>query len=494
MYIHSSQTMRAAEQALFDSGAISSDALMDAAITACVTTLRRDAQFHHAPARFSQVIVYAGKGKNAGDAIGIARELGYTRITLRCAAPPAAMAPETRRQIELAAPGCIQITEAPPTLVTGESALLLDGLLGSGARGPLSPAYAALVQEMNTLRQQHPRCLTLAVDIPTGLPIEPPAPTAPAVVQADATLAIGCVKPNMLTDGAENYTGRLICIPLPQVPLPPSAACVADEGLLARLPRRDYSCFKNRAGRVRIVAGSPGYTGAAVMCAEAALAAGAGLVELYCQPNIYPILATRVAAEVMVRPVGSYAEVSSQGADALLIGPGLGQPAPDQAQALRRLAEQATCPIVLDADGLNLAAAGGWQLPPHSILTPHPGEMRRLHPAAGTMSRAEQATTYVHSNPCILVLKGARTITTDGHACIYNSTGGPHMANGGQGDVLAGTIAGFAAQGVPPLQAAALGAYCCGRAADMARAAAGYPLSIRATQLLPYLTAGEFPC
>lgn len=482
-------TMRRAEEDLFASGAMSSEALMQAAVEAAAQLLRRDADFYLAARRFAQVVVYAGKGKNAGDAIGIARRLGFERVILRCAVPPQQMAQETRRMLAELPQESLSIADHTPCLSAG-GALLIDGLLGSGARGPLRPEYAALVQEMNTLRRTNPCCATLAVDIPTGLNADTGLPHTPTV-QADATLAIGCVKPGMLADGAEDYVGRLLCVPLPQVALPESRARVLDDTTLAYLPRRAYSCFKNRAGRVRIIAGSPGYIGAAQMCAEAALYAGAGLVELYCHHEVYPALSTRLAPEVMVRPVQHYGKVPAEGANALLIGPGLGSAArlaPADTAALRLLVEQPPCPLVLDADGLNLAAAQAWRISRRCILTPHPGEMRRLYPAAAELPRATCAARYVAEHPCTLLLKGARSIITDGAATYYNSTGGPHMAGGGQGDVLAGAIAAFAAQGLTPLQAAALGAYACGRAADWARAAGGYPQNVCASSLFRWLT------
>ena len=487
MKIHPCALLRQAEQAAIDSGAMSSDELMDAAIESCHTLLAQDPVFCDAVARFKRVIVYAGKGKNAGDALGLAHRLGFTDIRLRSAVPTHEMAAETRRQLAAIPPEHLQIESESPE--NAEGALLIDGLLGSGVRGTLRPEYALLVEEMNTLRNSNPRTLTLALDIPTGLPADG-GELSTLAVQADATLALGCVKPGMLADGAENFVGRLLCVPLPScVALPASAACTLGEDTLSWLPRRDFSCFKNRAGRVRIIAGSVGYTGAAQMCAEAALAAGAGLVELHCLPAVYSILAARVAAEVMVHPVASYTEVPKEGADALLIGPGLGIPSEADCRALQQLVETAPCPLVLDADGLNLAAAHDWQIPHHAILTPHPGEMRRLFPAAAELSCAETATAFVKAHPCTLLLKGARSIITNGSATYYNTTGGPWMANGGQGDVLSGVIAALAAQGVLPVRAAALGAWLCGRAATAAYAAAGFPRAIRATQLLPHLTA-----
>lgn len=488
MKIHPGAVMRQAEQELISRGAASSDSLMDSAIAECCALLNRDPQYKGVVRRMSAALIYAGKGKNAGDAIGLARELGFERILLRRAEPHTPFAPETQRQIQLTQ----QLTEcpaAPPLPAAAEGYLIIDGLLGSGARGELTQAYAELVEEANTLRAATPYSLTLAVDMPTGLQA-----TGGEAVRADATLSIGCVKPELLADGAEDYVGRLLCVPLPGAELPASTTHALDDEALNWLPRRPPSCYKNRAGRVCIIAGSPGYTGAAQMCAEAALAAGAGLVELYCLPQIYPTLAARVVPEVMVRPIASYAEVDATHASALLIGPGLGSPTgAEDLHALKALVEQPPCPLVLDADGLNLTAAQGWSISPKAILTPHPGEMRRLYPESAGLPRAECAIRFVNKYHCTLLLKGARTIIANTSSLFYNTTGGSYMANGGQGDVLSGVIAALAAQGLPGLKAAALGAYLCGRAATAAHAAAGFPLAVSATRLLPHLTALNFP-
>ena len=471
MKICSAQSIREAEQGLFAAGAVKSPELMNAVVerlwqACCREPLLRD----FAPA---QVVVYAGGGNNAGDAIGLAARWGCP-VVLRCAGGLSADAAAQLSGRELR-------TEAQPM----ERTLIIDGLLGSGAVGALRPVYAALVRELNELRATSPRSLTLAIDIPTGLDAATGAHDAD-VVLADVTAAIGCVKPGMLADGAEDAVGRLLCIPLPEVGEIPAAdtARVADAAeLCPALPRRAYSCFKNRAGRVAIVAGSVGMAGAAQMCAEAAVAAGAGLVVLYCLPPVYPVLAARVAPEVMVRPVGSYADIHEPEAQALVIGPGLGEVQPVAAESLRRLAAEFAGTVVLDADGLNTAAANRWQPQPNWVLTPHPGEMRRLDPRPAT-PRREVVARYLEQHDCTLLLKGARTIIADREQVLYNTTGGSYMANGGQGDVLAGTIGALAAQGLPPFRAAALGAYVCGLAAERAWAAAGYPPAVRATQVI----------
>ena len=485
MKIATCAAVRAAEHAAFESGAIRSLELMDAVVENMWQAVQSAPELQFSP---SQVVIYAGKGNNAGDAIGLAARFTCPLI-LRTACVADELSPDTRAQLARI-PGT-RISTAPPAPLP--HTLIVDGLLGSGASGPLRPPYGELVQEMNTLRAAAPHSILLAIDVPTGLHADTGEAQSPTVL-ADVSCPIGCVKPGMLADGAEDYVGRLLPIPLPGISIPAAdtatVLCPHTDGL--RLPRRAYSCFKNRAGRVNIVAGSVGYLGAAQMCAEAALAAGAGLVALYCLPDAYPLLATRVAPEIMVHPVHSYAEVPSTGAEAWLIGPGLGAPPAADRLALQQLILRAEGALVLDADALNLAAKLGWSLPPHAILTPHPGEMKRLlatyAPGCTATTRRAIAHSFVAACPCTLLLKGARTFITDGtHSC-YNSTGGPYMACGGQGDALAGVIAALAAQGLEPYQAAATGAYTCGLAATTAWRALDCPPSVRPTQLLPFVS------
>jgi len=491
MEIIPSGVIRQAEQKLFSSGGMSSSELMDRVVQRLAEQWESKGTGLGCQGAWSPaaVILYLGKGNNAGDAAGLAARLGlpiYVRQpTGSC------LADDTLAYLERAK------TRVPVYDVKDEGSLprevavlIIDGLLGSGARGVLRPAYAELVREMNALRTANARSLLLSIDIPTGLDPDSGG-VGNVAVQADVTAVIGCVKPGMLVDGAEDYVGRLLCIPLPEVDLScssPDVPRVTDEKLVcAWTPRRAYSCFKNRAGRVNIVAGSVGYIGAAQLCAEAAVAAGAGLVALYCKRDTYPILAARVTPEVMVRPVDSYTEVPADGAEALVIGPGLGTPPASEIPALQQLVRSVRGTLILDADGLNLAAAHGWELPGNAILTPHPGEMRRLFPAAAGLSRTECARRFVAEHPCTLLLKGARTIITNGAETYYNSTGGPYMANGGQGDTLSGVIAALTAQGIPPLHAAAAAAYRCGQAAAYLHACSEHSPAVPASSLISAL-------
>lgn len=476
-------TVRAAEQRAFAAGETTPEDLTAAVVRQLVATLREHT------AGYRTAVVYAGKGGNARDAVGLAAAVA-DRVLLR-----AASGADTAALIALAKSfsGDCDIQVLADPLEDGDGLLLIDGLLGSGAVGALRPEYAAMAEEMNALRALGEHSLLLAVDIPSGLNGDTGEADVRAV-RADVSCPIGCVKPGMLADGAEDYVGRLLPVALPGIALVPATEdCVlsAAEGIV-HLPRRAASCFKNRAGRVAIVAGSVGMLGAAQLCAEAALHAGAGLVVLYCRADAYPLLAARVAPEVMVRPVASYADIAEPDAQALVIGPGLGRVEGAEAAALHALAHSFAGTVVLDADGLNLAAAQQWTFTPNMILTPHPGEMRRLDPRPAA-PRRETVRRFLAEHDVTLLLKGARTLIADRRTCYYNSTGGPYMANGGQGDVLSGVIGALAAQGCPPLQAAAAGAYRCGLAAERAylralREGAVFPAVVTAGQVIAALS------
>lgn len=457
MMIAPCATVRAAEQRAFAAGITTPEALT-AAVVGCMERVLRPRL-----APVTTAVVYAGKGGNARDAVGLGARLA-PRVVLRCV--PAADAAALRTLAERFGAAVVEPAQEAPEPEDG--LLIIDGLLGSGAAGALRPEYAALTAEMNALREYGDGVQLVAADIPTGLNADTGEADA-ATVRADITCPIGCVKPGLLADGAEDFTGALLPAALPGIELTPSTddGVLSAEEAIVHLPRRAYSCFKNRAGRVAVVAGSVGMLGAAQLCAEAALRAGAGLVVLYCHTDIYPLLAVRTAPEIMVRPVASYADIDEPQAQALIIGPGLGCPNAAEAEALHRLAHSFAGTVVLDADGLNLAAAQGWAFSSNMILTPHPGEMRRLDPRP-PVSRRETVRRFLERHDVTLLLKGARTLIADRRAAWYNSTGGPFMANGGQGDVLAGVIGAFAAQACPPLQAAAMGAYRCGMAAQEA--------------------------
>ena len=255
----------------------------------------------------------------------------------------------------------------------------------------------------------------------------------------------------------------------------------------ALAPRPPQS-HKGTFGRVLIAAGSARYRGAAALCCEGALRAGAGIVTL---ASVEPVLALTLARtpECTLLPCtpDEAAGISAQNLPALLetlaactalvLGPGLGS----AAEAIGAgLLEAARCPVVLDADGLNAAASGAFSLKTGGgplILTPHPGEMARLcglTPAQVNADRPALAARMAREWGCILVLKGHTTLVAAPDGVLWaNTTGNPGLARGGSGDVLAGMIGGLCAAGLPALEAAKCGVWLHGAAADRAAARLG---------------------
>ena len=249
------------------------------------------------------------------------------------------------------------------------------------------------------------------------------------------------------------------------------------EQILNILPDRAVDGHKGDFGKVLLLCGSRGYTGAAYLAAMGALRSGSGLVFLGVPESIYAIEAVKLN-EAIVFPLPDVDGKLSAAAipeilerlpklDAVLIGPGLGQ-SEGVFTAVKTVLEKAGCPVVLDADGINVMAAHkdilrGRTNP--TILTPHAGEFARLGGRAG--DRQNAAEDMARDLGCIMLLKGHNTVITDGTETYINPTGNPGMAVGGSGDVLSGIIVSLLGQGIAPLEAAAIGAWLHGAAGDL---------------------------
>ena len=256
------------------------------------------------------------------------------------------------------------------------------------------------------------------------------------------------------------------------------------EEVLNILPDRDPFAHKSKFGKILLLCGSEGFTGAAALAAMGALRSGAGLVFLGVPRSIYTIAAVKLT-EAIVFPLPDEDGKLSRAAlpeilgrlpkmDAVLLGPGLGQ-SQGVSEIVRAVLVQADCPVVLDADGINVMAKHmdilrGRQAP--TILTPHDGEFARLGGVLGE-DRVAAAEQMAKDLGCIMLLKGHRTTITDGSTTYINQTGNPGMAVGGSGDVLAGIIVSLLGQGIAPLEAAACGAWLHGVAGDRCAAEMG---------------------
>jgi len=496
--ILTSGEMRGAENAAFTRG-VAVEALMD---KAGAGVARAVTQFFRKPGR---CIVFAGKGNNAGDALVAAeclRQLGW-RIEVRLAFEQGDCSELMRKKLEGllrrppeilgmtsgraggADPGVILVDlwaaagdqlftaqeaiEAEAYLGTGPPLIILDGLLGLGANPPLRDPIRAACRAINQLRTNR-GAYVFAVDLPTGLDGDSGKTDRDCVV-ADFTVTIGFAKPGLLADDAVNFVGRLELVHLDELRSPEKKAkeiIAAPPALSELLPRRKFGTYKNQCGRIGVVAGSRGFIGAALMTSTGALRAGAGLVEVFVPEEIYEIVAGAAAMESMVKPLQSYRDLLKQKPDVWAVGPGLGT---SHAAEILELIEKAKQPMVVDADALNILAENTSTLKRckgKRLLTPHPGEMKRLAPDEKE-TRAKTAIRFSHRFPVTLLLKGSRTIVAERDRPLsYNTTGNPGMATGGMGDILTGVCAGLIGQGLSPYDSARLGAWLCGRAAEMA--------------------------
>jgi NAD(P)H-hydrate epimerase len=458
--IVSAAEMRAAEEAAFARG-VAVEALMDAAGSGVAQAVQ---QFFP---KAGLCIVYAGKGHNGGDALVAAEQLqreGW-KVEARLPFPESDCSELTRKK--LAALRNAPVTPASAHQSVGRT-IILDGLLGVGTKSFLREPIRATAREINRVRVER-RAFVFAVDLPTGFDSDT-GEIDPDSVVADFTVTIGFAKHGLIADAAVDFAGRIIVFPLPDLEVggARNEMMATTQALAGIVPRRKFGSYKNQFGRIGVVAGSKGFIGAALMTASGALRSGAGLVELFVPEDVYEIVASAARPEVMVKATRGYRDLPDERIDVWAVGPGLGNA---NAARIRDLIGRVERPMVVDADGLNILAEEIEVLQRcrgPRLLTPHPGEMERLV-APGKMARAGLARSFCEHFPVTLLLKGSRTVVAQRDLPLsFNSTGNPGMATGGMGDVLTGVCAGLVGQGLSLYDAARVGAWLCGRAAEIA--------------------------
>ena len=421
-----------------------------------------------------RVAVFCGPGNNGGDGVACARllmERGGCQVRAFFVGDRSRMTPDERAMEEklTAAGGCLEdFTVDMTSRETLEAAMdyeqqkilawlstcdcMVDALFGIGLKRPVEGVFRTAVLQM-----QKQRCPVVACDIPSGVNADTGEVLGEAV-QASVTVTFTRGKPGLYMGAGAGCAGevRIVDIGIPweaESRLFRNAPCL--EVVFqpdSCLPRRPRNAHKGEFGKLFLLAGSEGYTGAPVLAARAALRSGAGLVYLGVPREIYPIVAVK-CDEAMPFPLpkeyGGILE-RARSCDIALIGPGLGR-APETQELVLRLLAGLDCPVVLDADGINALAGhidvlDKRQAP--TVLTPHEGEFGRLTGCAlPVRDRLSAAREFARDHRCVLVLKGQGTVTAapDGSAWI-NATGNPGMAKGGSGDVLAGMIAGLLGQ------------------------------------------------
>lgn len=448
------------------------------------------------------ILILCGRGNNGGDGLVTGRLLarhGYASTAILLA-DPEELSPDAAVQYEryLAAGGEVFIATEPGDLIaclgvelrcaSREAPLILDALLGTGSRGAPRGVIGAAVTEINRLRYERGAGV-LAVDMPTGIDADTGEVAGEAVL-ADVTATMAFPKVGFFFHPAREYVGdlRVVDIGIPasveeDVGLP--LALMTPDEAYALLPARAADAHKGDVGRVMIIGGSPGLTGAPVLAAQAALRTGAGLVTVAVPCGLNAILEAKLTEAMTLpcpeTPEGSLAPAAEAvilqagtRCDVWALGPGFGR-GESARKLVRSLIGSLPGPMVIDADALHALAEGNWWRPegcPPPVLTPHPGEMARLLEAEEIEPSDPPwilAPRYAAAKGCILVLKGAPTVTAapDGEVWI-NPTGNPGMATGGSGDALTGVIAALLGQGLTPFDAARLGVFLHGLAGDLA--------------------------
>ena len=443
------------------------------------------------PDRAGPAAVVAGRGNNGGDGFVVARYLANAGrpVAVFLLGRKDQVTGDARVNLEIAARLGIEIVEIlgeddlnPLLHRLARSGFIVDALLGTGLNAEVRGLMHTLMEKINALRVP-----VLAVDLPSGLSADTGRPLDIAV-QAQVTVTFGRPKLGQILAPGRDYVGRLWLV---DIGIPPALVQelpleLADPADLRRsLPARLFASHKGTYGHLLILAGSAGKTGAAALAAEGALRAGAGLVTLGVAASLNDVLEVKVT-EAMTLPLpeaeGSRAlgrgalqpilEFLGDKITALALGPGLGT-VPETRELVQSLVRRLRLPMVIDADGLN-ALAG--ELPclkeaaGPRIITPHPGEMARLLGATAKEVQADRlgvARRTAQGHGVWVVLKGAQTVVADPEGRIsVNPSGNATLASGGTGDVLTGLIGGFLAQGLSPWDAARLGVYLHGLAAD----------------------------
>jgi len=495
MDVLSVEEMVAREKQAFATG-VTAAALMEAAGEAMA------ARIAGLYPRTKHFLVLVGKGNNGGDGLVVARHLADAQKEVQVVLT----APEDKLG-ELPVAQLAKLRKAFPHLsVTPwtndldfphSDGVAIDALLGVQAKGALRGNLADVVAKLNAAREKR-FFRTVALDLPTGVAAfeegAKPQHRDDAVV-ADVTLAVGFAKDVLVRENLSGWVGRLEVVAWSNEPVQsaPRQVLLAHE-LSGLLPRRNALSYKGDFGKLVIVAGSPGFTGAPVLCAQAAQAMGAGLLSVITHANAASIVAAAAPHEAMASGWDKLDETPKvvANASAIVIGPGLG--ASDDTRKMLHAVLAVGCPVLIDADGLNVLAKNIDLLKAAKgpiLLTPHVGEMTRL--TGHKFSQAERETVarnFVEKHHVTLVLKGTRTLVTEpGKSFFVNTTGNPGLSTGGSGDTLSGILGALLAQGLSPLDAARLGVWLHGHAADLVLTERGCEEGLTPTMLSAHLDA-----
>jgi len=484
-----------------------------------------------------QVLILVGPGNNGGDGLVAGARLAERGmlVTAYLVRPRPAPDPHAATLQEIGGRVLGAQDEADGILerLAASSDVLIDAVLGTGFALPMrSDLAAVLLRARRAIERRHPRPLCIAVDCPSGLACDT-GEVADATIAADVTITLAAAKPGLLRFPGAGYAGEIV---VGDIGLNPDLKELAEvqmemaepKTVRGWLPHRPADAHKGTFGTAVIAGGSVNYPGAVGLAGAGAYRVGTGLVCLAVPGAIYSLLVSLLPEAtwlILPQEMGVIAEGGAEvlrtravDAQALLVGPGFGREEtsrkflgkllqPAESAGRGRIGfvhgeaephtDAAPLPqLVFDADGLRLLAQlDGWpaRLPAGTILTPHPGEMAALtglETATIQSNREGVARDWSLQWGHVVVLKGAHTVVAapDGRAWVLPFATAA-LAKAGTGDVLAGAIVGFCAQGVPAAEASALAAYVHGRAGVLAAQAAGSTAGVLAGDVARHLPA-----
>ena len=494
MRVLNTQQMREADRQTIDEVGIPSVVLMENAGRQAVAAM--EAAFDDLST--SKVGVICGRGNNGGDGFVVARTLAQRGIEAMVflLGSVAEIRGDARTNLEILGHiglTVLEITNAQEwelhSTELSECELIVDAILGTGFHGQLSGLMETVVADLNGLGVP-----IVAIDLPTGVSADSHE-VAGEAIEASMTVTLAAPKLPLVLPPADAYGGDLV---IADIGIPASVLDELDgpwielltrERMRELVPTRAADSHKGDFGRVLVVAGSLGRTGAAHLAALGALRSGAGLVTIATPKSCVPVVAAMMpeymteALEETATGAIDFAAVDrvlDMKADVIAMGPGLGQD-PSTAAFIQAIVERSGVPIVLDADGLNAFGGDPDRLVGREsvdlIITPHPGEMARLLGMSIEdlqANRLDHAREFAAAHKLHVVLKGHRTIVAgpEGRAFV-NLTGNAGMATGGTGDLLTGMIAAWFAQLLDPEAACKLAVYLHGTAGDLADADEG---------------------
>ena len=416
------------------------------------------------------ITVVCGAGNNAGDGYvvaGLAKDAGLT-VEILQVGDPDKLKGDALDAARFAADRLGAVARSRrPWRPRGD--VVVDALLGTGVRGAVRGDFVDAIRAINGARKP-----VLAVDVPSGIDADSGGLLTPDPVRADVTVTFVAAKLGLMTGDAVDYVGEVVLddLGVPCAVFDRPGVAVLNGGGIDALNRR-RGAHKGDSGRLLIVGGETDMGGAVALAGEAAMRTGVGLVSVATrEENRAAILARR--PELMVRAAGSSQDIVdlAERASAIAVGPGLGRGT--WGRELLAYCANTGKPLVVDADGLNIVADGDVELPPQTVITPHPGEAGRLlgRDSGWVQSHRTAAAAALANDARVAVLKGAGTLVAEaGTVRSICVDGNPGMATAGSGDVLTGVVGALLARGLAPRMAAELGVWLHARAGDEAVAA-----------------------